>query len=124
MVKSAAKVAAVAVEALEGTDGFYDAGADGANSFVEGFKASVGEIKTAISAPLSDMSISEGSASLTAGRLTGGMQETGTSQAAAGKTQSVVFNQYNTSPKALDRLTIYRDTNGLLFNAKVRLSNV
>lgn len=123
VVKSATKVAAVAIEALESSDGFYDAGEAGANSFVDGFKASVGDIKTAISTPLSDLSVSEGSASLTAGRLTSGLSGTGTSQA-AGKTQNVVFNQYNTSPKALDRLTIYRDTNGLLFNAKVRLDNV
>ena len=34
------------------------------------------------------------------------------------------FNQYNNSPKALDRLSIYRDTNNLLFGAKVRLQNV
>ena len=39
-------------------------------------------------------------------------------------TQNVIFNQYNTSPKALDRLSIYRDTNSLLFSAKVRLNNV
>lgn len=38
--------------------------------------------------------------------------------------QTVIFNQYNSSPKALDRLTIYRDTNSLLFSAKVGLRNV
>lgn len=38
--------------------------------------------------------------------------------------QNITFNQYNNSPKALDRLTIYRDTNNLLFSAKVGLSNV
>ena len=40
------------------------------------------------------------------------------------KTQNVTFNQYNNSPKALDRLSIYRQTNSLLFSAKVRLNNV
>ena len=39
-------------------------------------------------------------------------------------TQNVTFNQYNTSPQALDRLSIYRETNNLLFSAKVRLQNV
>ena len=34
--------------------------------------------------------------------------------------QTVVFNQYNNSPKSLDALTIYRQTNSILFNAKVR----
>lgn len=32
------------------------------------------------------------------------------------------FNQTNTSPKALDPLEIYRETNSLLFNAQARLS--
>ena len=39
-------------------------------------------------------------------------------------TQVINFNQTNNSPKALDRLTIYRQTNNLLFGAKVRLNNV
>ena len=44
--------------------------------------------------------------------------------AAGGRQQIVNFNQYNSSPKALDRLTIYRETNSLLFSAKVRLGDV
>lgn len=43
---------------------------------------------------------------------------------AAVETQNVTFNQYNTSPKALSRLEIYRQTNNLLFSAKVGLRNV
>lgn len=39
-------------------------------------------------------------------------------------TQVINFNQTNNSPKALDRLTIYRQTNNLLFGAKVRLNDV
>ena len=39
-------------------------------------------------------------------------------------TQIINFNQTNNSPKALDRLTIYRQTNNMLFSAKVRLSDV
>lgn len=48
----------------------------------------------------------------------------GSAQSGFVQTQNVTFNQYNTSPKALDRLSIYRDTNSLLFSAKVRLQNV
>ena len=51
----------------------------------------------------------------------------GGAQAASGagdNAQTVIFNQYNNSPKALDRLTIYRETNSLLFSAKVGLKNV
>lgn len=38
--------------------------------------------------------------------------------------QTVNFYQTIESPKAVDRLTVYRETNSLLFNAKVRLANV
>lgn len=41
-----------------------------------------------------------------------------------GKVQNITYNQVINSPKALDRLTIYRDTNSLLFSAKVGLKNV
>ena len=38
--------------------------------------------------------------------------------------QNVNFYQTINSPKAVDRLTLYRETNSLLFSAKVRLNNV
>lgn len=42
-----------------------------------------------------------------------------------GSRQQVInFYQTNNSPKALDRLSVYRETNNLLFSAKVGLSNV
>lgn len=40
------------------------------------------------------------------------------------QTTNMTFNQYNNSPKALDRMSIYRETNALLFSAKVRMRNV
>lgn len=43
---------------------------------------------------------------------------------ASGSGRTVVFNQTINSPKALDRLSVYRDTNMLLFNAKIRYGNV
>lgn len=43
---------------------------------------------------------------------------------AGGNGQTVIFNQTINSPRAVDRLTLYRDTNSLLFNAKVGLKNV
>ena len=39
-------------------------------------------------------------------------------------TQNVTFNQTINSPEPVDRLSVYRDTNNLLFSAKVRLGNV
>lgn len=38
--------------------------------------------------------------------------------------QNITFNQVINSPKAVDRLTLYRETNSLLFSAKVRMNNV
>ena len=43
---------------------------------------------------------------------------------AGANTQIINFNQTNNSPKALDRLTLYRQTNNMLFNAKVRFADV
>lgn len=49
----------------------------------------------------------------------------GRSAGGYGSRQQVInFYQTNNSPKALDRLSVYRETNNLLFSAKVGLSNV
>lgn len=58
--------------------------------------------------------------------MLGNASVTGSGSEASGgvKQQVVNFNQYNTSPQPLNRLDIYRDTNNLLFSAKVRLNNV
>ena len=44
--------------------------------------------------------------------------------AEAARNQTVVFNQYNTSPKSLSRLDLYRQTKNQLFSAKERLRYV
>jgi hypothetical protein len=36
---------------------------------------------------------------------------------------NITFNQTINSPKAVDGLTLYRETNSLLFNSSVRLGN-
>lgn len=56
-----------------------------------------------------------------AGGLTGALSASGMGSAGGG---DVNFTQIINSPKALDRLTLYRQTNGLLFAAKVRMDNV
>ncbi len=48
----------------------------------------------------------------------------GANGAAATTIQNNTFNQYNSSPKPLSRLSIYRDTKSLFFAAKVGLANV
>lgn len=40
------------------------------------------------------------------------------------KSQTVIFNQTINSPKSVDRLTLYRETNSLLFGTKTRLRNI
>lgn len=59
---------------------------------------------------------------LQSGSMFGGLNVTGSDS--GGKQQIVTFNQTINSPKAVDRLTLYRETNSLLFTAKVRLQNV
>lgn len=48
----------------------------------------------------------------------------GMNGAGGSMTQNITFNQTINSPKAVDRLTLYRETNSLLFSAKVGLANV
>lgn len=65
--------------------------------------------------------------SLSADDITGSIGINGSgsgsgSEASGG--QTINFYQTNNSPKALDNLTVYRETNNLLFSAKVGLSNV
>lgn len=62
--------------------------------------------------------LSFGAESMSGKAAASGNEKTG------GVTQNITFNQTNNSPKALDRLSVYRDTNSLLFSAKVRLGNV
>lgn len=78
-----------------------------------------------LSVPLVDLGISAGSVKNVQG-LSGSAAGIGTdgSHGNGAKVQNVTFNQYNSSPKALDRLSIYRDTNSMLFAAKVRLGDV
>lgn len=59
-----------------------------------------------------------------ANAVSGNASVTGVGGVVGNSQQIVNFYQTNNSPKALDRLTVYRETNSLLFNAKVRLSNV
>lgn len=65
----------------------------------------------------------------TAQALKVALKEEGLIAAGAGMQPATVTNNYNftqnnNSPKALDALEIYRQTNSLLFNAEARLSNV
>ena len=90
----------------------------------EGFEEDMPEALASMKQTLGDaVGELKGSVSLSADALKISADGTpGGGAAAAG--QVVNFTQNNYSPKALDRLTLYRQTNGLLFSAKVGLQNV
>jgi phage-related minor tail protein len=91
-------------------------GAEGGNSLIEGMNGvlpnmsgAIGDLKASVASSNANMS----------GIDVGTFDSAGGSQ-----TQNVVFNQTINSPKALSRLEVYRETQSMLFSAKVRLSNV
>lgn len=95
-------------------------GVDGGNSLIDGMNSSISGISESIG------NLKSSVASANAIMTTDNQNNVGSfgSKGNGQKVQNVTFNQYNNSPKALDRLSVYRDTNNLLFSAKVRLSDV
>ena len=95
--------------------------ADGLRDMVKTVQQAAKEITDSVkqSLDLGDMSTAKGIIS----RASGASGATGGAYV-GDRSQNITFIQNNNSPKALDRLTIYRQTNGLLFSAKVGLSNV
>ncbi len=116
----AGEMARTAIDALgkNMNDQMLLIGEDGANSLIEGMNgvlpnmsASIGHLKASVASANTVLSDADRSG---VGSFTSEGQ----------KVQNVTFNQYNNSPKAMDRLSVYRETNNLLFSAKVRLQNV
>ena len=97
---------------------------DGLMSVIQAVKDAAQEISDTVASSLDwqgDISGARGTLKEAAG-ATGVNRNAGAF--AGANTQIINFNQTNNSPKALDRLTLYRQTNNMLFNAKVRLSDV
>lgn len=97
--------------------------ADGLKDMINTVKKAAVDVTDAVTDQL------ELTSSLSAAKNVVGASAVSTGYRSAGgfsgdKTQIINFTQNNNSPKALDRLTIYRQSESLLFNAKVRLSNV
>ena len=93
-------------------------------SVIKSIKEAADEISNTLATSLdwqSDISGARGTLKEAAG-TTGLNRNTGAFGGA--NTQVINFNQTNNSPKALDRLTLYRQTNNMLFNAKVRFADV
>lgn len=102
----------------------FDAGLT--NSILDGSKDVISAVRTmasgAVKALKTDM---QGSAIGIRVNPAGGAYAGGAAgQRAVSSTQNVTFNQTINAPKPVDRLTLYRDTNSLLFSAKVGLTNV
>lgn len=93
---------------------------NGLLSMIKTVKAAAEELVDTVSSSL-DFSDSISLAKLNASQSAAGTSSTSN---VSNQSQTIVFNQTNNSPKALDSLQIYRNTNTLLFNAKVGLSNV
>ena len=110
---AAAEMARSAVDALNSdfTGQMRTLGIDGGNNLVAGMTSSLADLKASVSTANAHMAVANGT-------------NVGSFAAGGQQIQNVTFNQYNNSPKALDRLSIYRETNSLLFSAKVRLGNV
>lgn len=105
-------------------ENFGGAFADGLLEMVKTVQAAAKDITSAVTDSLDFQdSISAAKASVSAATGTSGMNRNAGSFV-GDRNQIINFNQINNSPKALDRLTIYRQTNNILFQAKVGLSNV
>ena len=97
--------------------------------FADGLKEMVGTVKDAAKEITDTVKNTLDVGDLTTaksliGSASGAYTAAGVGNYVGDRTQIINFNQVNNSPKALDRLTIYRQTNNLIFHAKVGLSNV
>lgn len=93
--------------------------ADMANSMIEGLDGTIPDMSGSINDLKSSVASANASMSSPTGASVGSFAADGRSNV-----QNVTFNQTINSPKAVDRLTLYRETNSMLFAAKVRINNV
>ena len=129
VVKSATNMAVEAYTALDDeADSLDKVGLNAGKNFSDGLKASITDVKASVkslSEPLSDVKVS---GQIMNAKVSPINTAQGVNAVKGDETtiinKNVTLNQYNNSPKPLDRLSIYRDTNSLLFSAKARLSDV
>ena len=127
VVKTATKMAAEAIAAVETeSDELESSGEKFGDSFASGIKNSIGEIRKSVESAgipfeemQSDILKSQGILSQSQTAASSGSFGTGSGNVI----NNYNMNQTNVSPKALSALEIYRDTNSLLFSAKVRAAN-
>lgn len=104
---------------------FGEGFADGLLSALKQIKDAVDELTGALkdSFNLSDV-VSDSKESIWSNTYSNNRRNRTAGSFGTDNSKSITFIQNNNSPKALDRLTIYRQTNNILFSAKVGLSNV
>ena len=128
VVKTATKMVAEAIAAVETeSDDLESSGEKFGNSFASGIKNSIGEIRKSVNEAGSPFEEMQGEILKSQGILSQSQTSNSSGSFASGNinnVQNITFNQTNTSPKSLSALEIYRDTNSLLFSAKVRAANV
>lgn len=119
VTSAASAMASEAVGALsvQMNDQMRDIGEESGNSLISGINGVIPKVSGSISELKGSIASANNGISGVSENVVGNTEN-------AKNVQNVTFNQYNNSPKALDRLTIYRDTNNMLFSAKVRLGNV
>lgn len=128
-IAAATELAASALDALGGDDfegkGKEDgeAYASGLSSTLQNIKALTVESLTDLASPLDEIKLAGDVARVATEEIRqnqvgfAGGQVAGQQAGDGTVGQTVIFNQNITSPKAVDRLSIYRDTNSLLFAA-------
>jgi hypothetical protein len=128
VVKAAANMAVEAIAAVDTESGeLEESGEKFGNSFASGIKNSIGEIKKSVNEAGSPFEEMQEEILKSQGILSQSQTSNSSGSFASGNVnnvQNITFNQTNTSPKSLSALEIYRDTNSLLFSAKVRAANV
>lgn len=88
-------------------------------------KAAAADIAAEMATPLTDISVAAAGAGSIQSLSTAAAATTAAENAGAGNgPRSITFNQTINSPEPVNRLTVFRDTNSLLFSAGVSLNNV
>ena len=90
-----------------------------AEGFGAALPSAIGDMRRELSASVGEMAAGINLAAGTVAGVAGGSGAVVAGDTVAGN-PTVVFNQYNSSPETLDRLSIYRDTDSLLFSARAR----
>lgn len=96
--------------------------ADGILDMVNTVKQAASDITNAVTGQLNMSDLNAAKSVIGSNAVASGYRSAG--GFSGSNSQIINFVQNNNSPKALDRLTIYRQSQSLLFNAKVRLADV